>query len=87
MFGAFGLFPAFGFGKQTHLYVFIVTPYADRGFISLKTQSTGLLGGPVIECLPLAQGMILGLGIESLIGVPVRSLLLPPSMSLPLCLS
>ena len=40
-------------------------------------------------CLPLAWGMILGLGIEFCIGLPERSLLFPLSVSLPLslCLS
>ena len=50
---------------------------------------TGCLGGSVVEHLPSAQDMILGLGIESHIRLPTRSLLLPLSMSLPLsfCLS
>ena len=39
-----------------------------------------------VEYLPLAQGMMLGLGIECHIGLPVRSLLLLLSMSLPLSL-
>ena len=45
------------------------------------------LGGSVVERIPLAQGMIPGSGIESLIGLPVRSLLLPLPVSLSLSLS
>ena len=47
----------------------------------------GRLGGSVVEHLPLAQGMILGLGIESRIRLHTRSLLLSLPMSLPLSLS
>ena len=53
----------------------------------------GCLGGSVVECLPSAQGMILGPGIESHIGLPVWSLLLSLpvslrlSLSLPVCVS
>ena len=47
----------------------------------------GRLSGSAVECLPLAQGVILGSGIESLIGLPVRSLLLPLPVSLPLTVS
>ena len=39
------------------------------------------LGGSAIERLPLAQGVILGSGIESRIGLPEGSLLLPLSVS------
>ena len=48
-----------------------------------------LLGGSAAECLTLAQGVILGPGIESHIGFPAWSLLLPLPASLPrsLCLS
>ena len=45
------------------------------------------MGGSVVEHLLSPQDVILGLGIESCIGLPVRSLLLPLSMSLPLSLS
>ena len=41
----------------------------------------GLLSGSVVECLPLAQGMIPSPGIESHIGLPTGSLLLPLPMS------
>ena len=47
----------------------------------------GCLGVLAVEDLPLAQGLIPGFGIESHIGLPVRSLLLPLPMSLPLCVS
>ena len=46
----------------------------------------GCLGGSVVEHLPLAQGVFPGLGIESHVGLPARSLLLPLPMSLPLSL-
>ena len=53
------------------------------------SENLRLLGGSVVECLPWAQGMILGLGIQSRIRLPARSLLLPLPMSLSLsvCLS
>ena len=44
------------------------------------------LGGSVIERLPLAQGVALEFGIESHIGLPPWSLLLPLPVSLPLSL-
>ena len=49
----------------------------------------GCLSGLVVEHLPLAQGVILGSGIESCIWLPAWSLLLPLPMSLllSLCLS
>ena len=49
----------------------------------------GHMGGSAVEHLPLAQGMIPGPEIESRIGLPARSLLLPLPMSLllSLCLS
>ena len=46
----------------------------------------GCLGGSAVEHLPSAQGMIPGSGIESRIGLPARSLLLPLPGSLPLSL-
>ena len=46
----------------------------------------GCLGGSAVEHLPSAQGMILGLGIESHIKLPIGSLLLPLPVSLPLYL-
>ena len=54
-----------------------------------RNPNKGHLGGSVVERLPLAQGMILGSGIEFRVGLPTRSLLLPLPMSLPLsvCLS
>ena len=54
--------------------------------ITKKMQNVGSLGGSVVECLPSAQGMIPGLGIESHIRVPARSLLLSLRMSLLLSL-
>ena len=51
----------------------------------------GRLSGSAVECLSSAQVVIPGSGIESYIGLPVRSLLLPLPVSLPLshsvCLS
>ena len=47
----------------------------------------GNLGGSVVEHLPLAQGVILGLGIKSHVGLPAWSLLLPLPVSLPVFLS
>ena len=49
----------------------------------------GCLGGSAAECLPSSQGIIPGCRIESHIRLPVRSLLLPMSVSLllSLCLS
>ena len=57
--------------------------------ISLGVRAMGCLGDSAVECLSLAQGMILGPGMESLIGLPMGSLLLPLPMTLPLsvCLS
>ena len=52
----------------------------------LKTLLQGCLGGSAVECLPLAQSMIPGSGIESHIGLPAWSLLLPLPMSLLLSL-
>ena len=48
-----------------------------------KERTFGMPGGSVVECLPLAQVMILGLGMESCIRLPMGSLLLPlpPSLS------
>ena len=47
----------------------------------------GCLRGSVVECLPSAQGVILGSGIGSHIRLPAWSLLLLLPMSLPLSLS
>ena len=47
----------------------------------------GRLGGSAVECLPSAQDVILGPGIQSPTGLPAGSLLLPLSVSLPLCVS
>ena len=47
----------------------------------------GDLGGLLVECLPLAQGVILGSwdpGIESHMGFPAENLLLSLPVSLPL---
>ena len=55
-------------------------------FIS-REQTRGFLGDSVVEHLPLAQGVILGSwdpGIESHIGLPTGTLLLPLPVSLPL---
>ena len=51
--------------------------------VDLNSRSTaelhrlGHLGGSVVELLPLARGMISGSRIESHIGLPLGSLLLP----------
>ena len=50
-------------------------------------MSRGSLGGSAVEHLPSAQGMILGPGIKSGIGLPAWSLLLPLPVSLLLSLS
>ena len=54
----------------------------------MKNELMEHLGGSVVECLLLAQCMILSLGIESCIGLPVRSLPFPLPMfaSLPVSL-
>ena len=51
-----------------------------------KQINWGRLGGSEAECLPSAQGMIPGSGIQSCIGLPARNLLLPLPVSLPLSL-
>ena len=53
----------------------------------IKTSKEGHLGGSEVDFLLLAQGVILGLGIKSLIQLPARTLLLPLSLPVPLCLS
>ena len=63
----------------------------EINYYYFKIKSTGCLCSSVVEHLPSAQGVIPGLVIESRIGLPVRSLLLPPclclSLSLCVCLS
>ena len=56
---------------------------------NLKYAKWGHLGVSVVECLPSAQGMILGPGTESPMGLPAGSLLFPLPVSLPfsLCVS
>ena len=54
---------------------------------TIKTRIQGRLGGSAVKCLPLAQGVILGSGIESHIRLPAWSLLHPLPMSLPFSLS
>ena len=58
-----------------------LTPYTK---MNSKLIKEGCLGGSVVECLPWVQGVILGLspGIETRIGLPAGSLLLPLLMSL-----
>ena len=53
----------------------------------LNCLDVGHLGGSAFGHLPLAHGVILGVGIKYRIRLPVRSLLLPLSISLPLSLS
>ena len=45
----------------------------------------GCLGGSAVKRLLLAHGVIPGPGMESHIGLPVRNLFIPLSVSLPLC--
>ena len=52
----------------------------------LKFIGMRLLGGSVVECLPSAQVVVPGPGIQSLIGLPLGRLLLPLPLSLSLCL-
>ena len=54
---------------------------------NLKTNKQGSLGYSVVQHLPSAWGMILEPWIQSHIGLPAWSLLLPLSVSLPLSLS
>ena len=56
------------------------------GKLPLEIIKPGCLGGSAVERLPLAQGRIPGSGIESHIRLPVRSLLFPLPVSLPLSL-
>ena len=74
----------------------LITAIPDRGqFVkipsgqsySIRNQNQGCLGHSVVEHLPLAQGVIPGLGIESHTGLPVRSLLLLLCLCLSLCVS
>ena len=52
-----------------------------------KSRAQGHLGGSVVECLPLAQGMIPGCQYQILHWTPCMkpASLLPLPMSLPLC--
>ena len=52
-----------------------------------KINIRGHLGDSVVEHLTLAQGVIPGPGIESHIGLPTGSLLLPLPASVSLCVS
>ena len=58
-----------------------------REGITIKNLKKGQLGGSETERLPLAQGMTQGPGINSLIKLTARSLLLPLPVPLPLSLS
>ena len=49
-----------------------------------KKTGEGHLGGSVVECLPSAQVVIPGPGIQFYIGLPAASLPLPLPISLPL---
>ena len=53
---------------------------------ALKLENLGHLGGSVIEHLPSAQVVILESWIESRIGLPAWSLLLPLLLPLPVSL-
>ena len=57
----------------------------EKQELNIKLFILEHLGSSAVERLPLVQVVILGLGIESHMRLPVRSLLLPLSMSLPLC--
>ena len=54
----------------------------NKHIIAYYSGTEGRLGGSVVECLPWAQGVIPGSGIESHMGLPVGSLLLPLPVSL-----
>ena len=62
---------------------------AQGHIAELKLKSMGRLGGSVVECLPSAQGVILGSWDQVLHWAPAGSLLLPLPISLLLsvCLS
>ena len=55
--------------------------------MAIKGEGGGNLGGPAVEHLALAQGVIPGSRMESHVGLPAYSLLLPLPVSLPLSLS
>ena len=57
----------------------------EKPYSLKKIKKLAHLGGSAVEHLPLAQGVILGLEIESHIRLPARNLLL--SLCLCLCLS
>ena len=69
----------------------MVTSLWPQSLLSLGKDLQGdAWGGSVAWCPPLTQVVIPGSGIESHTGLPVRSLLLPLPVSLPLsqvCLS
>ena len=56
-------------------------------YIQWKYMLRGCLGSSVVLRLPSVQHVILGAGIQSHVGLPEWSLLLPLPMSLPLPLS
>ena len=68
----------------THMFNLHSLIHPDDSTVCFKLFIQGRLGGPVVKRLPLAQGMILGSGIESHIGLPAGSLLLPLPVSLSL---
>ena len=57
--------------------MFLYIPY-------IEVNTRGHPGGSAVEHLPSAQGVTPGPGIESHIGLPAGSLLLPLPVSLPL---
>ena len=61
--------------------------YEKHWLSAFLLKATGHLGGLVVEHLPWAQGVIPGPGIESCIGLPAGSLLLPLSVCLSVSLS
>ena len=73
------LFPLLDTEKNIHLFYVLK--------FGLKSVLMGRLGSSVVEHLPSAQVVILGSGIESHIGLPTGSPLLPLPVSLPLSVS
>ena len=67
-------------------FIFYQILQETLNFLSKVRKYWGHLGGSAVEHLPLAQGVIHSLRIESHIGLPAWSLPLPLSMSLPFSL-
>ena len=70
-----------------HTPVLLNQNFWSRSSDPCLTRLLGYLGGSVVECLPLAQGVIPGFRDQVPHQAPAGSLLLPLPMSLPLCVS